>query len=467
MGLILLHLIWRYYKGRKMRKARDKAAFEGPVSRSSSRVAESDAATRVGGRQKRAGMTAPTAKPARVYPTNAEGRAEDTRNNAAQAAKDAGGPKALSPEDMARIGRLVQHLRPGMRVEDIDALSEPSDGLLTRESLSSDGKWRAGQRPCTAVCIASGDRAGEINVVDFPAAFADPESVGEYGSPEALLAEIPGAARAYRTVLDEKQHRVVIDLPDTGGDFLARVHYLKGSFHQTEYRLAEFAHRYDAVTRKMDEARRAEKAAEAAKREAWAMLPLDEKLSKVRVPRREQVASQGVDGALRAWAGGEGSEHWRPFVEWLILDSTPDDRHTLVDMNWDGHPIALFLWILQQPDTDIATAAKIIWQAGTAFYLNDLSQSNGTSLSNDYHLERLDLAIEAAERIRAGFYEPKAGHAPIASDGPPVPIGVSDDPRRRAIEDRLVPAEIRAPIPGRSESDVPFKVPERYWELLN
>jgi len=48
-----------------------------------------------------------------------------------------------------------------------------------------------------------------------------------------------------------------------------------------------------------------------------------------------------------------------------------------------------------------------------------------------------------------------------------VPIGVSDDPRRRAVEDRLVPVEIRAPIPGRSESDVPFKVPERYWDLLN
>ncbi|MFW2545506.1 DUF4274 domain-containing protein [Primorskyibacter sp. 2E107] len=309
-------------------------------------------------------------------------------------------------------------------------------------------------------------------MVYFPAAFADPESIGEYDSPEALLAAIPGAARAYRTLSDEYEHRVIIDLPYTGGDFLARAHYLKGSFHQTEYRLREFAQRLDERIRERDEARRAEKAAEAAKRDAWAMLPVDEKLAQVRAPRLAKEAELGVDGALIDWAGGhsswgESSNRWGSFVNWLITKATPDDRHNLVwGMNWD-HGTEVFMWIVQQPDTDIATVAKTIWQASASYHLREMSRADGTSYAGRTGLNDLDLIDEAVTRIRAGFYVPRDGHDPIGFEGPPIALGVSDDPLVRAAEDRLFPPILRRPIPGRPESELRNGLPKIYWDVVN
>lgn len=370
-------------------------------------------------------------------------------------------------EETAPVVDMVRHLRPGMRVEEVDAIAEASGGLLTRETLSATGSWKHGPRPCSINVYQNGDAAGTISSVSFLARLHDPEGIGRFASVQDVLDQVPGAKLCYRTLNEENMDRQWVELPSEDPNIVTRAEFSRGEFLSTRYTLAEAVARVDAYEYAYDQKARAAAAAKQAAKETWDALPLDEKLAKVRVPRREQEASQSVDGALRAWAGVEGSEHWRPFVEWLIHDSTPDDRHNLVDMNWDGHPIAIFVWIAQQTDTDTATAAKIIWQAGAAFYLDDLSQSNGASLSNDYHLERLDLADEAAERIRAGFYVPRVGHVPIAYDGPPVPVGVSDDPLRRAAEDRLVPGIIRAPIAGRSEDAVPFKVPKRFRDLLN
>lgn len=53
---------------------------------------------------------------------------------------------------------------------------------------------------------------------------------------------------------------------------------------------------------------RAEEArSKAAKRDAWAKLPVDEKLAQVRGPRLAKEVELGVDGALMDWAGGHSS----------------------------------------------------------------------------------------------------------------------------------------------------------------
>lgn len=71
-------------------------------------------------------------------------------------------------------------------------------------------------------------------------------------------------------------------------------------------------------------------------------------------------------------------------------------------MNRD-HGTEVFMWIIQQPDTDIATVAKITWQPGASYHLRELSRADGTSYERGTGLGGLDLIDEAATRISAGF----------------------------------------------------------------
>ncbi|MEP4199226.1 MAG: DUF4274 domain-containing protein [Aliishimia sp.] len=192
----------------------------------------------------------------------------------------------------------------------------------------------------------------------------------------------------------------------------------------------------------VDQERREERRAIQAKTDARNSLSLEEKLAKIRASRVEKLAVLGSDGCLRDWANdrsswGESSNRWASFVNWLITHGTPDDRHHLVTaMLWDNG-LEIFHWIIRQPDTDIATAASIIWHGGASFHVPESAKASA-GYTQDYQLEGYDLLLETADRIQGNYYAPAPGHRPIGFV-PPYQMNLDRDRLEvRIAEDRLM-----------------------------
>lgn len=413
-------------------------------------------------------------KSERVYPATAEGQAEKVRDEEAKQSRSFQSyeermQRAIPESRVKELAGLVRHIRPGVHVDDIDALAAISDGLLTAERLSDSGFWAPDQMPCKIFSSKEGKNAGQVFRVVFPAMYHDPESVAAKGSVEALLAAVPGASRAFVSV---REHSNVekIDLPVGDAGLIARIHFAGGAFTQTEYSFRKRFEQTDRTFAELDERDWKVAQSEFERSGKDARLTLDEKRARLRAPYLEIEAKVGADGALRKWAEGysawgESANRWSSFVNWLITESTPDGRHALVEgWNWD-HGSEVLRWIIRQPDTDIATVATVIWRTEPSYHISETAKgANG--YANKIGLADCDLLMEIADKIRAGFYRPRDGHAPIAFKPPaPLRLGRDDDAIRQA-KDRLLPPVVRAPIAGRPVSDLAQRVPARFGEIL-
>ncbi len=407
----------------------------------------------------------------RVYPANEAGRAEQARDRDAKQSPP-GTPSqkqvdARLPESKIReLVGLCAHIRPGARVEDIDALAGISDGLLSVDRLTDASNWASGQMPCSINVSQEGEMAGLVRSVTFQAIHHDPEGVAQYGSAEALLDSHPNARPVYQTLLAARAKYEYVDVITPLPDISARIEFQSGKFQKTQYASASKLKSVDDILQNQEKDEWAKVKATQALQDAYNNLSLHEKLAQFREPRNAQEASVGVDGCLRDWAArysswGESPNRWASFANWLITESTPDDRHALAaGMNWD-HGFDVFHWIIRQPDTDVATAALIIWQGGVSHHVPESAKA-----PVGYDLRGYDLLLETADRIRGGFYKPMPSHTPIGFE-PLHKLGFDlDDPAVRAAADLLMPDVVRSAIAGRKTSELKLTMPERYWEIL-
>jgi hypothetical protein len=83
--------------------------------------------------------------------------------------------------------------------------------------------------------------------------------------------------------------------------------------------------------------------------------------------------------------------------EW-IKGRGPKDRHAIVDRyNW-GQGFDLLLWVLRQPDTDLATVKHMFWHAEASYFLQfpDRAAAGGD--------RNFDFLVELIERWNTGQY---------------------------------------------------------------
>ncbi|MEM6311777.1 MAG: DUF4274 domain-containing protein [Pseudomonadota bacterium] len=377
----------------------------------------------------------------------------------------------LPKSQIEHLASLVRHIRPGTLASDVDALAEVSDGWLSVERLSDQYFWGFNQSPCTLAFSKpeNGDERHAVNVL-FLMDFHDPENITRDKTAQDILESVPGAKLAPATDSHRKSNYERVDIPVDGAPYVARLHFRKGALFQTQYNTAENLERSDAAVMEWHQKQEDEKAAKKAKQDAFAAMPLDEKLAQARSVRAKDEAELGVDGTLRKWASshsawGESSNRWESFANWLITNSGPDDWHFLTGMNWD-HGMDIFHWIVRQPDTDIATIGKIIWGAGVSSHLQAVVKGT-QAYDGAYLLEGLDLIVEAADRVRDAFYSPRADHTPIAFEVPYDLNLDSENPDIKKAYDWLVPDVLRTPIKGRHSQDVRTSMPEFYGNLIN
>ncbi|MFP7675253.1 DUF4274 domain-containing protein [Marivita sp. S0852] len=372
---------------------------------------------------------------------------------------------------MKELARLVQHIRPGARASDVDALSALSDGLLTAERLTDGLKWASDQMPCRIELSAPSTDPRTVTSVVFPARHCDPEGIADLGSPEALLAAVPGATRAYVSYYQKKMESELIDLPASASGIVARIRFNRGHFNQTEYREASQFAAMDQREKKREEPYLERYREEEEKELAYKRLTLQEKLAPLRAEQARKLAELGAHGVLREWAQdysgwGESSNRWLSFVDWLITESTPDDRHGFAcNWNWD-HGIDVHRWIIRQPDTDIATVATTIWNMLPSDHIPEIAKGR-EGYTNGIGLAHCEMLLEIAERIRAGFYQPREGFAPIGFNPPSRLKFKEETDAIRHATDLLLPPVVREPIAGRGGAELNQRCPAVFFEILN
>ena len=153
---------------------------------------------------------------------------------------------------------------------------------------------------------------------------------------------------------------------------------------------------------------------------------------------------------------------WTNFIEWLVAEADPDDRHrVMMAWNWGGDT-AVPDWICSRPDCDRSTALLTFWNASPEYYL----QNDGDrSRIEPFALADFDLAFAVRERWQAGAYE-RAELAFSLDDPATWPRDfekLDADFGARSMID--MPFDMRIPIDGRvlDADDYPEGIPARLW----
>ncbi|MEM7242773.1 MAG: DUF4274 domain-containing protein [Pseudomonadota bacterium] len=342
----------------------------------------------------------------------------------------------------------VKHVRPGTSLESIDARASRGNGLLTSERLNDKDFWPQGIWPCFIGFPKEGEHANQILAVEFLASVYDPEGVAKYQTPEALLSEYPGARKGYVTP-GSRDTSDTVYLPETESGVLPIIVFQDKTFIYTRYVYANRQQEIDTYLLKKDQEELEEKKREQVQKDAikaaYLERSVEDILAEFRKRDSDAISSDDptAEKALRRWVGNFSNYRNQPrrreiaqeFVEWLIAESTPDQRHIIADWNW-GSADTIFQWMIRQPDTDIATIAKIIWGHEPFFYIAAIKKHmDGIKVFS--YIQVYDLLLEAADRIRDGFYQPPTGHEPLGYR----PLGYEPQNLMRLIRDNLANAD--------------------------
>jgi len=317
---------------------------------------------------------------------------------------------------------------------DVDALSAPSGGAITAARL--EGDWRTHWPTMEArPCGVRFDAQGKITSITFRGDLAGISGLENGTAITTVRASQPdcreldfGKSRSrlgYRTLaLGEREPGTLLTArfrPPQDEDDIARLDFVILTTWDEVHRLAASNRAYDA--RKTREA--AERAAAAERRR--------EAASKLAAWKR----TADPDDVLRHWASehsawGESPTEWARFADWLIEESTPEDRHRIaLDMNWD-HGLDIFFWIIRQPDTQLATVFEIFWLGEPEFFVGELIEDPE---GDSFHPEGRALLTEIGRRVADGFYR---------SPEPGREIAFAGRPRWRDREGQRAPAQARA-----------------------
>ena len=185
-------------------------------------------------------------------------------------------------------------------------------------------------------------------------------------------------------------------------------------------------------------AERAQRAAENAHRVA--------EYQRVRQLAQKWKAVEDTDEMLDIWAANVDPAHLDPkltiaFVTWLKAGSPDDWHHTAMHWNWDND-IAPLLWIIRQPDCDLATAVEIYYLADPYHYFSPKSDRAPEDRGEYYAL-----IMEIRERVASGQFRRRE----LAFDS----TGYFSEPITRISDDPKFPDA----LPGRTVNDNRYSYP--------
>jgi Domain of unknown function (DUF4274) len=133
------------------------------------------------------------------------------------------------------------------------------------------------------------------------------------------------------------------------------------------------------------------------------------------------------------------------YAKWL-KQASPEERHMAACCwNWN-FGLAPILWIIRQPDCDIATALKVYFACDPAYFLKFNGERNQVVSVN---MESFDLLIELKSRLELGYYK----RSNIAFEGRNALDRIlRSNPTRMQIE-ATIPSNIKDYYHGRVISD--------------
>lgn len=345
------------------------------------------------------------------------------------------------PFSFKELAAMVDHLRPGMGLAELQAIEAESLSILTTELLTSDAAWKKAydqRMPCKVGLT----KDGVIERVFF--GYHDPENVHQYRMPEQLLRARPGSAFDPAREISGNgalRERAVV-LPDTGQGYRVLITY-KGGLILTSYEAPE------AYGREVARLERRK-----AKLAAWQDAAPEDTPS----PHRPQGALSEFPTAAEAdalllkhyehSADQDDDPGLLDMARWIVEESNPDDKHVLSSSNLD-FGTKIHLWVIRQPDTPLATVLNLLWFAGAEhWFLNPEDQGQEQALLR-----------EVAARLRAGYYSIAEGDAAIAYEPPSY---VMEKPEVVEKLRSVLPPAAFEPLEGRDPMSIGSRFP-RYW----
>lgn len=174
---------------------------------------------------------------------------------------------------------------------------------------------------------------------------------------------------------------------------------------------------------------------------------IDEKEQKYRRANAWKDITDDDDAMLMDWAA-----HCKPwndysesqfiaYAKWL-KQASPDERHMAAcRWNWD-YGLAPLIWIIRQPDCDIATALTIYFACNPAYHLEFCGDRDKVVSVN---LDGFDFLMELKNRVETNFYK----HSDIAFDSrKELESILRSNPTRLQIE-ATIPSNIKEYYDGR------------------
>lgn len=341
----------------------------------------------------------------------------------------------------------VRTIRIGMHRHDVDALSAQSDGMLTATSLvyeRKDTNWPyRHEKPCT-ISFDSDDR---VSFVSFKPGLSGLPGLDADADEQTVRKRFPDHTDLFQTTSSRKFHYVSLILATTEDDVVTVCHFQAGRQIGVALWLKKDLEAREARSRVVEQ-RELREAEEAAERRA--------KAEADRAAHAAWRRSAPPDEVLRHWAKsysawGEGPSEWLRFVDWLIEESTPFDRHLLMcGYNW-GHGIEVPYWIVRQPDTQLATVLTIFWLNEPSYYLSLVARNEPIP---SYSENGYELMLAIGKNIASGFYRSPWPWQRIAFTGELCTrINMSDPEVARAAK-LLIPDCATVPITGKRAADL-------------
>ena len=341
---------------------------------------------------------------------------------------------------------LASKIRPGMHTDEVDQLASQSDGMITAASLNVNaardgGGWTSDvARPCSIVIGKNGMiRAVTFDVENSPV----PELLAEM-SIDAVRAAFPDCRDQFQKSSPTSSNFTSVILRQDGQGSALIAQFYKAKLKSVIFRDNEF-------TAQLEQYAREDEANEVARLSA-----AKEKREKMLAWRR----TAHPDEVLRDWAGdhstwGESPTEWQKFVTWLIEESTPDERHTVIqNYNWD-HGIDIPLWIIRQSDTHRATIIKIFWLSEPSYFVSALEK--GEPVMSHYETTQ-EMIVEIGEKLATSFYQNSEHVTPIVYKGRKI-----DNWHDTNTGKLLLPLDVFNAVEGRqvSLSNTPWNAPVR------
>ena len=340
---------------------------------------------------------------------------------------------------------MVRTIHIGAHRQDIDRLADQSNGMLSAKSLTATLDNKNWPYPQKRPCILRFDQNDRVSFLRFDGGAVNIPGLDPDADLESLRKRFPGHTDRFQTSPARALQRVSLILGHDEHGAAIQCDFVKGRLTGVSFWSADSLAAQEEQNREF-ELKHVRDTAQAVA-----------KLAKDKAHRAAHAAwrrSAPPDDVLRHWAKsysawGESPDAWGRFVDWLIEDSSAIDRHLVMQAyNWD-HGVEIPNWIVQQPDTQMATVLNIFWLAEPSYYVGLVARNEAIP---DYHEGHYEMLLQIGKNVASGFYKTPWPWQKIAfACTSRVTWNMSDPDVVRAAK-LLVPDNATLPIKGKDAS---------------